>query len=67
VPQYQFADLLDLAAGEIWHYGAGAAQVPGRLAAMLDDLHIAALPAYRPAIAAWSRRVADGQPAGSGA
>jgi uncharacterized membrane protein len=67
VPQYQFADFLDLAAGEIWHYGAGAAQVPGRLAAMLDDLHIAALPAYRPAIAAWSRRVADGQPAGSGA
>ncbi|MGH3157115.1 MAG: DUF2254 domain-containing protein [Streptosporangiaceae bacterium] len=67
VPQYQFADFLDLAAGEIWHYGAGAAQVPGRLAAMLDDLHAAALPAYRPAIAAWSRRVAGVQRTGPGA
>jgi len=53
VPQYRYADLLDLAAVEIWHYGAGAAQVPGRLAAMLEDLHTVALPAYQPAIAAW--------------
>jgi uncharacterized membrane protein len=66
VPQYRYADLLDLAVGEIWHYGAGAAQVPGRLAAMLDDLDTVALPAYRPVIAAWSGRVADGQRTGPG-
>ncbi|MGH3284185.1 MAG: DUF2254 domain-containing protein [Streptosporangiaceae bacterium] len=64
VPQYQFTDFLDLAVGEIWRYGACAAQVPGRLAAMLDDLHAAALPAYRPAIAGWSRQVTAGQMSG---
>lgn len=57
VPQYQFSDFLDLAVGEIWRYGHSAAQIPGRITAMLDDLHTAALPAYRPAIATWSRRV----------
>jgi uncharacterized membrane protein len=67
VPQYRYADLLDLAAGEIWHYGAGAAQVPGRLAAMLDDLHTVALPTYQPAIAAWTRRVTADQHTGAGA
>jgi len=67
VPQYRYADLLDLAAVEIWHYGAGAAQVPGRLAAMLEDLHTVALPAYQPAIAAWARRVAADQHTDPGA
>ncbi len=62
VPQYRFADFLDLAVGEIWRYGADAAQVPGRLAAMLADLHTAALPAHRPAIAAWSQQVKAGRP-----
>lgn len=57
VPQYRFADFLDLAVGEIWHYGAGAAQVPARLAAMLADLQTAALPPHRPEIAAWSRQL----------
>ncbi|MGI8450227.1 MAG: DUF2254 domain-containing protein [Streptosporangiaceae bacterium] len=67
VPQYRYADFLDLAVGEIWHYGASAAQVPGRLAAMRDDLYAAALPVYLPAITAWSRRVADVQLIGPGA
>jgi uncharacterized membrane protein len=62
VPQYRFADFLDLAVGEIWRYGADAAQVPGRLATMLADLHTAALPACRPAIAAWSRQVKAARP-----
>lgn len=57
VPQYQFADFLELAAGEVWHYGAGAAQVAARMTRMLEDLQSAALPRYRPAIAAWYRRV----------
>jgi uncharacterized membrane protein len=57
VPQYRFADFLNLAIGEIWHYGADAAQVPARLAAMLTDLHTAALPAHRPEIVAWSRQL----------
>jgi hypothetical protein len=43
--------------GEIWHYGAGTAQVPARMTRMLADLRSAALPRYRPAIAAWYRRV----------
>lgn len=60
VPQYGFGDFLDLAVGEIWRYGADAVQVPGRLAAMLADLHAAALPEYRPVIAGWARRVEGG-------
>lgn len=62
VPQYSFGDFLDLAVGEIWRYGADAAQVPGRLAAMLADLDTAALPGYRPAIAGWARRVGGASP-----
>jgi uncharacterized membrane protein len=59
VPQYQFADFLELAVGEVWHYGAEAAQVAARMARMLEDLESAALPCYRPAIAAWYRRVTE--------
>jgi uncharacterized membrane protein len=67
VPQYQLADFLDIAVGEVWHYGAGAAQIPARMARMLDDLQSAALPRYQPVIAAWHQRVAcrespDGEP-----
>jgi uncharacterized membrane protein len=62
VPQYEFADFLELAVGEIWHYGAGAAQVPARMTRMLADLRVAALPRYRPAIATWYRQVAAADP-----
>ncbi len=57
VPQYSYADFLDLAVGEIWHYGSDAAQVPGRLAAMLADLGEAALPAYRTDLHRWAARI----------
>jgi len=54
VPQYSYADYLDLAVGEIWHYGADAAQVPARMASMLADLAAAALPGYQGDIRRWS-------------
>ncbi|MEO9008888.1 MAG: DUF2254 domain-containing protein [Nakamurella sp.] len=57
VPRYQFSDLLTLAVGEIWHYGAGAAQIPGRFTIMLTDLAAAALPIHRPAVDDWQRRI----------
>lgn len=60
VPQYELADFLELAVGEIWRYGAGAAQVPIRMTRMLEDLQSAALPRYRPAIAAWYHHVTRG-------
>lgn len=61
VPRYQFSDLLAMAVGEIWHYGAGAAQIPGRMAVMLTDLAAAALPTHQPAVDYWQRRIrADG-------
>ena len=65
VPQYGFADFLELAVGELWHYGARAAQVPARMTSMLADLQSAALPCYRPAIAAWSRRINAAGPDGN--
>jgi uncharacterized membrane protein len=64
VPQYRFADFLELTVGEIWHYGASAAQVATRMTRMLTDLQSAALPRYRPAIAAWYRRITAGGPDG---
>jgi uncharacterized membrane protein len=67
VPQYKFADFLELAVGEIWHYGAGAAQAPARMTRMLADLRVAALPRYRPAIAAWYRQVTVAVPGADGA
>ena len=60
VPQYGFAELADLAIGEIWRYGADAAQVPGRITAMLADLSAAALPEHRPAIRRWAARIGGG-------
>ena len=57
VPQYGFADFLDLTVGEIWRYGAGAAQIPGRLEAMLADLATAAMPEHLPAVGSWADRI----------
>jgi uncharacterized membrane protein len=62
VPQYSFADFVDLAVREIWHYGSGAAQVPGRLLAMLADLSAAARPEYLPILREWTERI-DGSAA----
>jgi uncharacterized membrane protein len=58
VPQYSFADFVDLAVREVWHYGSDAAQVPGRLSAMLTDLSAAALPEYLPVLQRWAEVVA---------
>jgi uncharacterized membrane protein len=63
VPQYGFADFVDLAVQEIWHYGSDAAQVPGRLRAMLADLSAAARPEYLPVLRQWAERI-DGPAAG---
>ena len=57
VPQYGFADFVDLAVQEIWRYGSDAAQVPGRLSAMLADLSTAALPEYLPVLRQWADRI----------
>jgi uncharacterized membrane protein len=65
VPQYSFADFVDLAVQEIWRYGSDAAQVPARLTSMLTDLSAAALPEHLPVLQRWSRRIEtapDGQP-----
>ena len=62
VPQYGFADFVDLAVQEIWRYGSDAAQVPGRLSAMLADLSAAALPQYLPVLRQWADRI-DGSAA----
>lgn len=53
VPDWSFAELLDLSVGQVWHYGRDAAQVPGRLHQMLTDLHEAALSGNQPAIRRW--------------
>lgn len=62
VPQYAFADLLDVAVAEIWHHGRDGTQVPERLLGMLEDLEGAALSDHRPAIRRWLAVVRDGQP-----
>ena len=62
VPQYSFADFVDLAVQEIWRYGSDAAQVPGRLSVMLADLSAAALPQYLPVLRQWADRI-DGSAA----
>lgn len=51
VPQPAFADYLTLAVDEIAHWGADNERVQRRLWVMLDDLHDAALPGHRPALA----------------
>jgi len=63
VPQYGFADFVDLAVQEIWHYGSDAAQVPSRLRAMLADLSTAGRPEYLPVLRQWAERI-DGPAAG---
>jgi uncharacterized membrane protein len=57
VPQYGFGDFLDVAVGEIWRYGSDAAQVPGRIHALLADLASAALPEHRGAVDRWTALV----------
>jgi uncharacterized membrane protein len=56
VPQYSFCDFLDLAIGEIWHYGSDAAQVHPRITSLLNDLADVALPEHRPDVDRWHRR-----------
>jgi uncharacterized membrane protein len=53
VPRYQFAELLDMAIGEIWHYGSEEVQVPGRIAEMLADLNEVARPEHQAAVHHW--------------
>jgi uncharacterized membrane protein len=62
VPQYGFADFVGLAVQEVWRYGSDAAQVPGRLNAMLADLSTAARPEYLPVLRQWAETI--GGPAG---
>jgi uncharacterized membrane protein len=57
VPQYSFADFVDLAVQEIWRYGSDAAQVPARMTAMLTDLFPAALPDYLPVLQRWAATI----------
>ncbi len=59
IPQYRFDDFVDLAVGEIWHYGSGAAQIPEKIARLLSDIDQAALPEHRPAVARWLRRIQE--------
>ncbi len=51
VPQPAFEDYLTLAVDEIAYWGADAERIQRRLWVMLDDLHHAALPGHRPALA----------------
>lgn len=63
IPQYQFADYLQITVAEIWRYGADAAQIPGRMSTMLVDLASAALPEHQEPITAWRARIqGDGKP-----
>ncbi len=61
IPQYSAADYLDVALAEVWHYGADAAQVPERLAALLRDLRSVVLPEHRLPVERWCTRV-DARP-----
>ncbi|MFN2497307.1 MAG: DUF2254 domain-containing protein [Pseudonocardiaceae bacterium] len=54
VPQYDFADYLQVALVEIWFYGSDSAQVPERLATLLRDLQSVALPEHRPVVQLWA-------------
>jgi uncharacterized membrane protein len=58
IPQYAFGDFVDLAIREVWHYGPDAAQVPGRLSALLADLSAVALPEYLPVMRDWAETIA---------
>jgi len=60
VPQYGFADFLEVAIGEIWRYGSDAAQIPARINVLLTDLASAALPEHRGAVDRWITLVGHG-------
>jgi uncharacterized membrane protein len=60
VPQYGFADFVDLAVQETWRYGSDAAQVPRRISAMLAGLSAAALPEHLPVLRLWAARIGGG-------
>jgi uncharacterized membrane protein len=59
VPQPDLEDHITLAVDEIAHWGADVERVQRRLGVMLRDLHAAAIPAHRPAVA----RVLESLPA----
>ncbi len=52
LPPPVFEDFLELALDEADQYGADSIQVQQRITALLNDLHAAALPEHRPAVAA---------------
>ncbi len=54
VPQYEFADFMDLAVGEIWRYGSDAARVPQRMARLVADVAEVALPEHRATVLPWA-------------
>lgn len=58
VPQYEFADFLQVAVAELWHYGSGSTQIPERLRTMLRDLDAASRPEHRNAVRRWLAVVA---------
>ena len=57
VPQYSFADFVDLAIREIWRYGSNASQVPERIETMLNDLSRVALPEYLSVLQQWTNKI----------
>ena len=57
VPVREVEDLLEEVLGEIWQFGSGSPQIPGRLRHMLVDLLAATRPEYRPALARWHATV----------
>ena len=63
VPQASFGDLLDLGVDEIARWGADAERVQRRLRVMLADLHEAARPEHRPAVARAQARLGEYAPA----
>ena len=60
IPQYSFADFVDLAVREIWRYGSDSSQVPERIKTMLDDLSRAALPEHHPVLQQWASEIGVG-------
>jgi uncharacterized membrane protein len=62
IPRHQFADLLDVTLREVWRYGSEAAQVPERVARMLDDLAEVARAEHQAAVKHWIRVVGANSP-----
>jgi thiol reductant ABC exporter CydC subunit len=52
IPARSWEDYLTLTVNEIREYGSGGIQIMRRMRAMLDELHDAVRPEYRPAVAA---------------